>query len=139
MSTSAAPAPRPAPRLAPAPRDLLVAAAYAALGGALPVLGLGGNGLLGAEGGWALLVSLTVLLVACASLVWRRRRPELALAVAGPLSLAEILLGGQISAYFLLFEALFEPVMHGSRRLALLTTRAAIALGVLCQLASIVD
>ena len=138
MSTSAAPAPRPAPRLAPAPRDLLVAAAYAALVVALPVLGLDGNGLLGAEGGWALPVSLTVLLVACASLVWRRRRPELALAVAGPLSLAEILLGGQISAYFLLFEALFEPVMHGSRRLALLTTRAAIALGVLCLLAALV-
>ena len=134
MSTSAAPAPRPAP----ARRDLLVAAAYAALVVALPVLGLGGNGLLGAEGGWALPVSLTVLLVACASLVWRRRRPELALAVAGPLSLAEILLGGQISAYFLLFEALFEPVMHGSRRLALLTTRAAIALGVLCLLAALV-
>ena len=134
MSTSAAPAPRPAP----ARRDLLVAAAYAALVVALPVLGLDGNGLLGAEGGWALPVSLTVLLVACASLVWRRRRPELALAVAGPLSLAEILLGGQISAYFLLFEALFEPVMHGSRRLALLTTRAAIALGVLCLLAALV-
>ena len=134
MSTSAAPAPRPAP----ARRDLLVAAAYAALVVALPVLGLDGNGLLGAEGGWALPVSLTVLLVACASLVWRRRRPGLALAVAGPLSLAEILLGGQISAYFLLFEALFEPVMHGSRRLALLTTRAAIALGVLCLLAALV-
>ena len=88
MSTSAAPAPRLAPGPAPARRDLLVAAAYAALVVALPVLGLDGNGLLGAEGGWALPVSLTVLLVACASLVWRRRRPELALAVAGPLSLA---------------------------------------------------
>jgi signal transduction histidine kinase len=67
--------------------------------------------------------------MACASLCWRRGRPVVAFAVAGPLAVAEIIGGGQISAYFLLFEALFMPVMHGSLRLARACTGIAITAG----------
>ena len=57
--------------------------------------------------------------------------------VAGPLAVAEIVGGGQISAYFLLFEALFVPVMHGSRRLARACTGVAIGAGAVAVLAAL--
>ncbi len=116
-------------------RDVLVAAAYAVLVLVLAVSGLRDSGLAGS--GWSGGVSIALMLIGCVSLLWRRRRPVVTLAVAGPLSIAEILGGGQISAYFLLFEALFDPVMHGGRRLARATTWIAVAVGVLAVLAAL--
>ncbi|MGP9538025.1 sensor histidine kinase [Brachybacterium sp. AOP43-C2-M15] len=109
------------------PRDLLVAALYALVVVLLAASGVSNSGFLVESGSWSRTVSVALLLVACVSLIWRRRHPMITLAVAGPIGVAEIIGGGQISAYFLLFEALFDPVMHGSRRLALWTTRIAIA------------
>ena len=119
-------------------RDVLAAGAYGLVVLVFAVSGVANSGFLLEVGVWPRGVSVALMLVACASLLWRRRRPVLALAVAGPLSVAEILVGGQISAYFLLFAALFAPVMHGSRRLARVTSWTASALGVLAVLAGLV-
>ncbi|MGO1482277.1 MAG: sensor histidine kinase [Brachybacterium sp.] len=119
-------------------RDLLVAGGYAALVLLLAGTGAHNSGFLPQGQGWPTWVSVTLMLVGCVSLIWRRRRPGVALAVAGPLGLAEIIVGGQVSAYVLLFEALFEPVMHGSRRLARLTTRIAIVGTALALLAALI-
>jgi signal transduction histidine kinase len=110
-------------------RDLVVAGIYAALVLVLAVSGVGGSGFLGEGPQWSRPVSVALMLVACASLCWRRGRPVVAFCVAGPLAVAEIIGGGQISAYFLLFEALFMPVMHGSLRLARVCTGIAISAG----------
>ena len=110
-------------------RDVLVVAVYAVIALLLAASGTENSGFLMQERAWPMEVSAALMLVACGSLLWRRRRPMVTLVVAGPLSVAEILMGGQISAYFLLFEALFDPVMHGSRPLAVRTTWAAIVLG----------
>ncbi|MDN5901356.1 MAG: histidine kinase [Brachybacterium sp.] len=103
----------------------------------LAVSGVANSGFVVEGGAWPREVSVALMLAACLSLLWRRRRPVVALAVAGPLSLVEIAAGGQISAYFLLFEALFVPVMHGSRALARVTTWIASAVGVLAVLAGL--
>ena len=118
-------------------RDALVPAGYAALALVLAFSGLHNSALLADGRTWPLWVSLTLMLIGCVSLIWRRRRPAITLAVAGPLGLAEIIAGGQIFAYILLFEAVFEPVMHGSRRLARLTTRLAIGLTPVAMLAAV--
>ena len=118
-------------------RDALVPAGYAALALVLAFSGLHNSGLLADGRAWPLWVSVTLMLIGCVSLIWRRRRPAITLAVAGPLGLAEIIAGGQIFAYILLFEAVFEPVMHGSRRLARLTTRLAIGLTPAAMLAAL--
>ncbi len=118
-------------------RDALVPAGYAALALVLAFSGLRNSGLLADGRAWPLWVSVTLMLIGCVSLIWRRRRPAITLAVAGPLGLAEIIAGGQIFAYVLLFEAVFEPVMHGSRRLAQLTTRLAIGLTPVGMLAAL--
>ncbi|GAA4528618.1 histidine kinase [Brachybacterium paraconglomeratum] len=110
-------------------RDLLVVAVYSVIVLLLAASGAENSGFLLQGRIWPAEVSTALMLVACASLLWRRRRPVITLIVAGPLSVAEIMVGGQISAYFLLFEALFDPVMHGSRRLAVRTTWAALVLG----------
>ncbi|WP_422116602.1 sensor histidine kinase [Brachybacterium sp. UNK5269] len=115
-------------------RDVLVAGGYAVLVVLLGASGAHNSGFLPAGTPWPLWFSVALMLVGCGSLLWRRRRPVITLAVAGPLSLVEIAVGGQLSAYLLLFEALFDPVMHGSRRLALLTTRIAIGATVLAVL-----
>lgn len=120
------------------PRDLLVAAAYAALALLLAASGAHNSGFLRQGQAWPIEVSVALMMIGCVSLIWRRRRPVIALAVAGPLGLAEIIVGGQIAAYFLLFEALFDPVLHGSRRLARLTTRIAIALTAIALLAALI-
>src|SRR5699024_3315131 len=52
----------------------------------------------------------------------------------GTLSLAELLLGGQITAYILLADVFFVPVLHGSRRLARTTTAIAAMLTALALL-----
>ena len=118
-------------------RDLLAVVAYALVVLVLAVSGVANSGFLFEGGAWPRGVSVALMLVACVSLLWRRRLPVVTLAVAGPLSLAEIIAGGQISAYFLLFEALFVPVMYGSRALARTTTWIASALGVAAVLAGL--
>lgn len=137
MSTARVDSPARSPRTRRAPltrRDVLVAAAYAALVVFLALLGMRNSGFLGGALSWPVWVSVTLMLLACVSLLWRKRNPGITLAVAGPLAVAEIVVGGQISAYLLLFEALFDPVMHGSKRLARLTTGLAIGAGVLALL-----
>lgn len=108
-------------------RDLLTAGGYAAVVLLLAASGASNTGFLTEALRWPTWVSVTMMLVACASLIWRRRRPVVTFAVAGPLAVAEIIVGGQISGYLLLFEAFFDPVMHGSRRVARATTAIAIA------------
>ncbi len=135
MSDTAAELPEAPPLGA---RDVLVAGGYAVLVVLLGASGAHNSGFLAEGSPWPVWCSVAAMLVGCASLVWRRRRPVITLAVAGPLALAEIAVGGQISAYILLFEALFEPVMHGSRRLALTTTRIAIGATVLAVLLAVV-
>lgn len=121
LADPAAPANPPVGR-----RDVVYAAVYAVLAVLLAASGIHNSGFLAGGEAWSPGISLALMLTGCASMLWRRRRPMVTLAVAGPLSIAEIIGGGQISAYFLLFEALFDPVMHGSRRQALWTTRGAI-------------
>jgi len=118
-------------------RDLLTAGIYAAIVLVLVVSGVQNSGFLGEGPQWSRPVSAVLLLVACASLCWRRSRPLVPFLVAGPLAVAEIVGGGQISAYFLLFEALFVPVMHGSRRLARACTGVAIGAGAVAVLAAL--
>ena len=120
-------------------RDLVIAGIYAALVLVLAASGVGGSGFLGDGPQWSRPVSVALMLAACASLCWRRGRPVVAFCVAGPLAVAEIIGGGQISAYFLLFEALFMPVMHGSRRVARACTGIAIAAGAGAVLAALVS
>jgi signal transduction histidine kinase len=120
-------------------RDLLTAGIYAAVVLVLAASGIANSGFLGDGGVWPREVSAALLLVACASLVLRRRRPVVPFAVAGPIAAAEIIGGGQISAYFLLFEALFVPVMHGSRRIARICTVLAIGAGAAAVLAALLS
>lgn len=118
-------------------RDLLTAGIYAALVVGLALSGISNSGFLGEGPQWSRGVSVALLLAACASLCWRRSRPLVPFVVAGPLATAEIIGGGQISAYFLLFEALFVPVMHGSRRVARTCTAISIAAAAAAVLAAL--
>ena len=127
--TAAPPSSPERPRIAR--RDVWSALGYAALVLLLASSGLANRGLLYQLTSWPLAVSLAVLLVASLGTLWRRRAPVVTLLVTGALSLAELLLGGQIAAYILLFDAFFVPVLHGSRRLARATTAGAVALTVL--------
>lgn len=133
------PAPPPSPEQPPRPsqraritrRDVWAALGYAALALLLAASGLSNPGLLYQLSSWSPAVSITVLLVASLGTLWRRRAPVVTLTVTGTFSLAELLLGGQITAYILLFDAFFVPVLHGGRRLARRTTAAAVVLSVL--------
>lgn len=118
--------------------DALAAAGYAGVVVLLAATGASNSGFVGGALRWPTWVSVVMLLVACVSLLWRRSRPAIPLAVAGPLALAEIIVGGQISAYLLLFEAIFDPVLHGTRRLAHLTTILAVSLSVAAVLTALV-
>lgn len=109
-------------------RDLAAAGVYAALACALAASGVHDGALVGDHRLWPPTVSIVLVLIASVSIAWRRRRPVVPLVVAGPLSILELVGGGQLSAYLLLFESLFEPVMHGSRALARVTTGLAIGL-----------
>lgn len=130
MPRTAAPPSHPErPRIAR--RDVWAALGYTALVLLLASSGLTNRGLLYQLTSWPLAVSITVLLVASLGTLWRRRAPVITLLVTGTLSLAELLLGGQIAAYILLFDAFFVPVLHGGRRLARVTTAIAVALTVL--------
>src|SRR5690625_708442 len=124
MPRTAATPPSPErPRIAR--RDVWAALGYAALVLLLASTGLTNRGLLYQLASWPLAVSIAVLLVASLGTLWRRRAPVVTLLITGIPSLAELLLGGQITAYILLFDALFVPVLHGSRRLARTTTAVA--------------
>jgi len=112
-------------------RDVWAALGYAALVLLLASSGLTNNGMLYQLISWPPAVSIAVLLVASLGTVFRRRAPVVTLLVTGTLSLAELLLGGQIAAYILLVDAFFVPVLHGSRRLARATTAVAVSLTVL--------
>src|SRR5690625_4367049 len=111
--------------------DVWAALGYAALVLLLASTGLTNRGLLYQLASWPLAVSIAVLLVASLGTLFRRRAPVVTLLVTGTLSLAELLLGGQIAAYILLVDAFFVPVLHGSRRLARATTAVAVSLTVL--------
>ena len=117
---------------------MLIALAYAAIVVALALSGVRNSGFIGPQLSWGTRVSLSLMLLAAAGTLWRRRAPGVTLAVTGALSLAEVLAGGQITAYILLFEALFSPVVHGSRRLARATTVVAIILSTLSTLVAAV-
>lgn len=129
MPRTAASLPSPErPRIAR--RDVGYTVGYAALVVLLASSGLDNRGLLYQLTSWPLAVSIAVLLVASLGTLWRRSLPVITLVVTGTLSLAEILFGGQITGYILLFDAFFVPVLNGSRRLARATTAVAVALTV---------
>ncbi|MBB5832468.1 sensor histidine kinase [Brachybacterium aquaticum] len=119
-------------------RDVVVAGVYALLVMGIAQLGIQNSGFLLDSGGWGTRTSIALMLVASASVVWRRRAPLVPFLVAGPLAVAEIIAGGQISAYFLLFEALFAPVMHGSARLARRCSVLSVAAGAAAILAALI-
>ncbi|GAB4097178.1 histidine kinase [Brachybacterium horti] len=118
------------------PLDVRAAAGYAVAVLALAAMGLVNRPFLRPDDPWSLGISLPLMLMAAASTLWRRRAPAVTLAVATPLAVAELLGGGQMSAYVLLFEALWCPVVHGRLRLAHLTTLAAAAVGAVLVLAA---
>ncbi|MFC7401450.1 sensor histidine kinase [Citricoccus sp. GCM10030269] len=95
-----------------------------------------GTGIVTSELRWPATVSVPLLLLGAAATLWRRRAPVVVLVVTGLTSLAVVVMGAQVAAYLLLFEALFEPVMHGSRRLARVTTGLGIGLTATAVLAS---
>lgn len=101
---------------------MLVVTAYGVLAVVLALVGIRNDGFLGLELGWGPSASLPLLLAAAAGTLWRRRAPVVTLAVTGPLCLAEMVGGGQITAYVLMFEALFAPISHGTFRLARIAT-----------------
>lgn len=107
--------------------ETLTVAGYAVAVVLLAATGASNSGFVGGALRWPTWVSVVLLLVACASLFWRRRHPVIPLVVAGPLAAAEIIVGGQIAAYLLLFEAIFDPIMYGSMRLARVTTLLSIS------------
>lgn len=129
--------PRPAVPAAPSVRprisrrDAWAAVGYAALVLLLATSGVTNNAVLSRLLTWPLGVSIAVLMVASAGTLWRRRAPGVTLVVTGLLAFAELLLGGQIAAYVLLFDAVFVPVLHGSRRLARATTALAVGVTVI--------
>lgn len=123
-------------RAAPWPvsgRDVAIALGYAVVAVVLMDTDVGTTGLATPAPLWPPGVSLAVLLVAAVGTLWRRSAPALTLAVTGTLSLAEVMCTGQIPAYLLLFDAVWAPIVHGSRRLAQVTTAATAlaALGVM--------
>lgn len=118
----------------PPARDLALAGVYAVVAIVLTVLPMGtsGMGLTGTLlGRW---VALALLLVACAGVTVRRSRPIVTLALTGPLALSVVVLDGQVMGYALLFESLFTPIVHGTRRLARIASGAGVATGVLLVL-----
>lgn len=111
-------------------RDIGVAVLYTAAVLAATVFPLGSTGLLGHGHAWPPAVSTALLLIAAAATVLRRRAPAVTLAVTGALSTIEIFGAGQLAAYFLVFEALWAPIVHGSRRTARMSTGAGAVLAI---------
>ena len=111
-------------------RDIGVAVLYTAAVLAATVFPLGSTGLLGHGHAWPPAVSTALLLIAAAATVLRRRAPAVTLAVTGALSTIEFFGAGQLAAYFLVFEALWAPIVHGSRRTARMSTGAGAVLAI---------
>ncbi|WP_087103026.1 sensor histidine kinase [Brachybacterium nesterenkovii] len=111
-------------------RDIGVAVLYTAAVLTATVFPLGSTGLLGHGHAWPPAVSTALLLIAAAATVLRRRAPAVTLAVTGALSTIEIFGAGQLAAYFLVFEALWAPIVHGSRRTARMSTGAGAVLAI---------
>jgi signal transduction histidine kinase len=95
------------------------------------MLGISAGPLNGTGSLWGPGVSTLLMVVAALATAFRRQWPILTLAITGSLAAAEILGGTHIGGYVLLFEALWSPVVHGSRRLARVTTGVGIAYSVL--------
>lgn len=119
MTTTGPPAP---PRIAA--RDAAVAGGYALMVVALAVVAIPAAGLAVPRPLWTPPVSLVLLLGAVLGTLWRRRAPQITLAVTGVLSCIELAGAGQVAAYILLFDAIWAPIVHGRDR----TARAATAL-----------
>jgi signal transduction histidine kinase len=113
------------------PRDLAVTAIYLIVCLAMPLLGIDSGTLVGAAPMWGPTGSTVIIVLAALGTLPRRRRPGITLAVTGVLSAAEMLCGTQAGAYVLVFEALWSPVVHGSRTLAKVATGGGVALSVL--------
>lgn len=107
--------------------DAAWALAYLSLVVVLAAVPLGRSGLLAQPSPAHRWWWTAALIVAAGATVLRSRRPGAVLVVTGTIALADVLLGGDMAAYVLLFEALWTPVALGTRRLA----RVATALGVL--------
>jgi signal transduction histidine kinase len=120
---------RDEPRTPPR-RDVLVALIYLLVVIALCTLDISSAGLVASSQPWPGGVSAALLVPAALATVLRRRAPVVTLVVTGVLSFAEVLWGGTIGGYVLLFEALWSPIAHGSERLA----RAASGVGVAVSL-----
>ncbi|MGP9694702.1 sensor histidine kinase [Brachybacterium sp. AOP25-B2-12] len=123
--------PAPSPRAGLPARDLALAGVYGALAVVLTVVPVGTSGVGDASPALGRWLPLAILLIACAGVTLRRTRPVVTLALTGPLALTVVILDGHVMAFALLFEALFTPVVHGSRRLARIATVAGAACGVL--------
>lgn len=115
-------------------RDVVVALAYLSAVIALQMIPLGSSGLLIGRSPEATSLAMVMLVAGAASTLWRRRRPAITLALAGPLAVVVILWFGHLAAYVLLFEALWSPIAHGSRPVA----RTATALGAALSLGLVV-
>ncbi|EWS81301.1 histidine kinase [Brachybacterium phenoliresistens] len=117
-------------------RDVIVALAYLSAVIALPMIPMGSSGLLIGRSPDVASLATVMLVVGGVSTLWRRRRPAITLALAGPLAVLVILWFGTLAAYVLLFEALWSPIAHGARPVARIATGlgAALSLGLVVLL-----
>ncbi|MGO1949273.1 MAG: sensor histidine kinase [Mycobacteriaceae bacterium] len=120
-----------APRRIPIAGDARTVVVYAAVVLVLWLAGITNQPFMGGDPVWPGWVSLVLMLVGAGFTGFRTSRPGIMLAVVMPLSLAELLFGGQGSAYVLLVEALWAPVARGSGRVARVTTAVGVGLGIL--------
>lgn len=110
--------------------DLGVTAIYLIVCLALPPLGVTMQPLLGTEPLWGPGASTALIVLAALGTLPRRHMPAITLAVTGILSTIEMLGGSHLGAYILIVEALWAPIVHGSRRLAHTTTGCGVALSI---------
>lgn len=88
---------------------------------------------------WPAAVSLALMLTGALGTLFRSSRPGLLLVVVVPVSLLELLVGNQVSAYILLVEGLWAPVARGSVRSARSATVTGIAVGTVMAAAMLVS
>lgn len=124
MTTTGLPAP---PRLAA--RDAAVTGGYALMVVALVVVAIPTTGLAVPQPLWPPPVSLLLLLGAALGTLWRRRSPQITVAVTGALTCLELAGAGQLAAYILLFDAIWAPIVHGRARTARAATALALGAG----------
>lgn len=121
-------------RRRPAARDVLAAAIYAVVVLVLWRMDTSSGTLLGLRLPWPATVSTALLVLAAAATVLRSAAPAVMLAVTGTISAALVLTESELSAFVLLFEALWAPIVHGTRRLARTTTALGGLLGLVITL-----